>query len=171
VSRSARPACGAGHGTAAPAPGDVRSVVLVDRDASRLADLADELERNGVVTLAAATTFASARTELGAAVPSVVVVDAGLDDGTITPLEEIALLRRRHPDVKVVCLDDAADRQSIGRLLAAGADAVFLRQSAPGELARAIRRLVHDDTVFAPVSGWVPPERHRRSLAPPLLEV
>lgn len=171
MSRSARPACGAGHGTAAPAPGDVRTVVLVDRDASRLSDLAAELESNGVVTVAAATTFASACTELGTTVPSVVVVDAGLSDGTIAPLEGIAGLRRRHPDAKVVCLDDAADRQSIGRLLVAGADAVFLRQSAPGELARAIRRLVHDDTVFVPVSGWVPSDRARPGRSPRLLGV
>jgi DNA-binding NarL/FixJ family response regulator len=167
VSRSPHPP----QGAATPAPGDIRTVVLLDRDANRVSDLAAALDSNGIAILAAATTFASACAELDTTVPSAVVVDAGLSDGATSPLELIALLRRRHPDVKVVCLDDAVDRHSIGRLLAAGVDAVFLRQATPGELARAIRRLVHDDAVFAPVAGWAPTERSRHGLSPRLLRV
>jgi DNA-binding NarL/FixJ family response regulator len=171
VSTSSDPAFGAGHGATTRIPGDVRTAVLLDRDASRLSDLATALERNGIVTLAAATTCDPACAELAGNVPSVVVVDAGLSDGATSPVELVALVHGRHPEVKVVCLDDAGDRRGIGRLLAAGADAVFLRQSVPAELARAIRRLIRDDAVFVPVSDWVPPERPCRSLSPPLLGV
>jgi DNA-binding NarL/FixJ family response regulator len=147
-------------------------VVLLDRDAGRLADLASALESAGIATVAAATTIASASDALDRTVPSVVVLDAGLTGDPTSPLDLVTRLRHGQPELKVVCLDDAGDRRAIGRLLAAGADAVFLRQSSPVELARAIRRLVRDDAVFVPVSGLAPVERPRRRLSsPPLLGV
>jgi DNA-binding NarL/FixJ family response regulator len=171
VSRTPDPARRAAHGAPPPAR-DVRTVVLLDRDAGRLADLTAALESAGIATLAAATTIASASDALDRTAPSAVVVDAGLTDGSTSPLDLVTRLRHRQPELKVVCLDDAGDRRAIGRLLAAGADAVFLRQSSPVELARAIRRLVRDDAVFVPVSGLAPVGRSRRRLSsPPLLGV
>jgi DNA-binding NarL/FixJ family response regulator len=135
---------------------------LLDRDASRLSDLASALESGGLVTLAAETTLAAASAGLVEPVPSLVVVDAGLSDGAAAPPELVALLRRRHPELKIVCLDDAGERRTIARLLAAGADAVFLRQSQAAELARAIRRVLRDDAVFVPLSGWDPADSGSR---------
>ena len=163
MSRSINTAVGTGHGAAAPAQADPLSAVLVDREPARLAALTSALEQVGIVTVAAETTFAAASAAIAHHAPSVVVLDTGLEDGSTPSFEIVERLRQANAELKLVCLGEAESRTALGRIFRAGADAVFLRRSSPPELARAVSRLLRDDSLFVPVAEWAPGERGGKS--------
>jgi DNA-binding NarL/FixJ family response regulator len=86
--------------------------------------------------------------------PNVLVADIGMPG--LNGLELAARVTRTHPDVRVLILSMHASEEYVCRALRAGAAGYLVKDSAPAELAVAVKAVARGETYLTPaVSGHV----------------
>ena len=80
--------------------------------------------------------------------PSVALIGANLQDGSLTGFEVVRRLRTSHPEIRAVLLLDSADRASVIDAFGAGAKGIFSRDDSLGTLCRCIQN-VHAGQTWA----------------------
>lgn len=80
--------------------------------------------------------------------PSVALIGANLQDGSLTGFEVVRRLRNLHPEIRAVLLLDSADRSSVIDAFRAGAKGIFSRDDSLGALCRCIQN-VHAGQTWA----------------------
>jgi DNA-binding NarL/FixJ family response regulator len=71
--------------------------------------------------------------------PSIALVGANLQDGSLTGFEAVRRLRNLHPEIRAVLLLDSADRASVIDAFRAGAKGIFSRDDSLATLCRCIQ--------------------------------
>lgn len=80
--------------------------------------------------------------------PSVALIGANLQDGSLTGFEVVRRLRELHPRIRAVLLLDSADRASVIDAFRAGAKGIFSRDDSLGDLCQCIQN-VHAGQTWA----------------------
>jgi len=101
-----------------------------------------------IEVVARATSVDQILGEAKASQPSVVLIGANLQDGSLAGFEAVRRLRNLHPDIRAVLLLDSADRASVIDAFRAGARGIFSRDDSLGTLCRCIQH-VHAGQTWA----------------------
>ena len=115
-------------------------IFIVEDDAILRASLIDRIKREpDMLVVGEADCLSAAKAALrgAAAGVDIVLVDLGLPDGS--GLELIAAIHQSQAVAKVLVFTVFGDRKTVSDALAVGADGFILKDSAPAELAAAIR--------------------------------
>lgn len=126
------------------------TAVLLDRQPLWLSALASVLRRYEVSTVATAVSTTTALREVEELAPTAFVLDPWLEDEAFTGLDLIALLRERHPALRIVCLSTVDGPACVDAALAAGADVYVLKLADPEEVAQVIKHVASEYMFFAP---------------------
>ncbi len=94
--------------------------------------------------------------------PAVVVLDVGMPN--LNGIEAASQIREAVPDAAIVMLSMHSDEAYVLRALAAGARAYLLKDSAEGDLVRAIHAVVEGKSFFSPTVSKVLLEDYVRKL-------
>jgi DNA-binding NarL/FixJ family response regulator len=96
--------------------------------------------------------------------PQVLLLDLTLKSGDVLPL--IGDLRRRWPELRILMLSMHEESLYAERLIALGAHGYVMKQEAPAEFLRALRRVAGGDIHLSPaISEQMLERSHRRSFA------
>jgi two-component system nitrate/nitrite response regulator NarL len=133
--------------------------------------------------VARATTSEQILAEAKASQPSVALIGANLQDGSLTGFEVVRRLRDLHPEMRAVLLLDSADRASVIDAFRAGAKGIFSRDDSLGALCRCIQDVHAGQTwasseqidavleVFARIAPLLMPDKAKIPLSPREREV
>jgi two-component system nitrate/nitrite response regulator NarL len=92
-----------------------------------------------IEVVARATGSAQVLAEVQASRPSVALIGANLQDGSLSGFGIVRKLRNAHPEVRAVLLLDSADRAWVIDAFRAGAKGIFCRDDSLGSLCRCIQ--------------------------------
>jgi two-component system, NarL family, nitrate/nitrite response regulator NarL len=92
-----------------------------------------------IEVVARATSSAQVLAEVQASRPSVALIGANLQDGSLSGFGIVRKLRNTHPEVRAVLLLDSADRAWVIDAFRAGAKGIFCRDDSLGSLCRCIQ--------------------------------
>ena len=101
-----------------------------------------------IEVVARATSSEQILAEVRTCQPSVALIAANLQDGSLTGFEVVRRLRNLHPEIRVVLLVESADRASVIDAFRAGAKGIFSRDDSLGVLCRCIQT-VHAGQTWA----------------------
>ena len=101
-----------------------------------------------IEVVARATSSEQILAEAKASQPSVALIGANLQEGSLAGFEVVRRLRNLHPEIRAVLLLDSADRSSVVDAFRAGARGVFSRDDSLGTLCRCIQN-VHAGQTWA----------------------
>jgi two-component system, NarL family, nitrate/nitrite response regulator NarL len=101
-----------------------------------------------IEVVARATSSEQILAEAKASQPSVALIGANLQEGSLAGFEVVHRLRNLHPEIRAVLLLDSADRSSVVDAFRAGARGVFSRDDSLGTLCRCIQN-VHAGQTWA----------------------
>jgi DNA-binding NarL/FixJ family response regulator len=99
-----------------------------------------------IEVVARATSSEQILAEAKASQPSVALIGANLQDGSLVGFEVVRRLRNLHPEIRAVLLLDSADRASVIDAFRAGARGVFSRDDSLGTLCRCIQNVHAGET-------------------------
>ena len=136
-----------------------------------------------IEVVARATSSEQILAEVKACQPSVVLIAANLQDGSLTGFEVVRRLRNLYPEIRVVLLVETADRASVIDAFRAGANGIFSRDDSLGVLCRCIQTVYAGQTwasseqieivleVFARIAPLLLPDKSKIPLSPREREV
>jgi len=106
-----------------------------------------------IEVVARATSAEQILAEAKASRPSVALIGANLQEGSLSGFEIVRQLRSLHPEIRAVLLLDSADRAAVIDAFRAGAKGIFSRDDSLGALCRCIQN-VHAGHTWA-TSGQI----------------
>jgi two-component system response regulator DevR len=149
VSRRRQPATGAEGGIALEPNGETIRVMVVDDHAVVREGLRTLLSRlPDLEVVAQAGTVEEAVAAAREAVPSVIVMDVRLPDGS--GVDACRTIRSEHPECRVVMLTSYADEEAIVSSIMAGASGYLLKDATPDTLVSAIRTVHRGGSLLDP---------------------
>ena len=126
--------------------GDIR-LIVADQNLMNCQLLVGALRRcRRIEVVARATSSEQILAEAKTRQPSVALIAANLQDGSLTGFEVVRRLRNLHPEIRAVLLLDSADRASVIDAFRAGAKGIFSRDDSLGMLCRCIQSVHAGET-------------------------
>jgi two-component system nitrate/nitrite response regulator NarL len=126
--------------------GDIR-LIVGDQNLMNCQLLVGALRRcRRIEVVARATSSEQILAEAKACLPSVALIAANLQDGSLSGFEVVRRLRNLHPEIRAVLLLDSADRASVIDAFRAGAKGIFSRDDSLGGLCRCIQSVHAGET-------------------------
>jgi len=124
-------------------------LIVADQNLMNCQLLVGALRRcRNIEVVARATSSEQILAEATASRPSVALIGAHLQEGSLTGFEAVRRLRTAHPGIRAVLLLDSADRASVIDAFRAGAKGIFSRDDSLGALCRCIQN-VHAGQTWA----------------------
>jgi DNA-binding NarL/FixJ family response regulator len=162
---------------------DIR-LIVADQNLMNCQLLVGALRRcRRIEVVARATSSEQILAEAKASQPSVALIGATLQDGSLAGFEVVRRLRNLHPEIRAVLLLDSADRASVIDAFRAGARGIFSRDESLGTLCRCIQNVYAGQTwatseqieavleVFARIAPLLLPDKAKVPLSQRELEV
>ena len=162
---------------------DIR-LIVADQNLMNCQLLVGALRRcRRIEVVARATSSDQILAEAKASLPSVALIGATLQDGSLAGFEAVRRLRNLHPEIRAVLLLDSADRASVIDAFRAGARGIFSRDQSLGTLCRCIQNVHAGQTwasseqieavleVFARIAPLLLPDKAKVPLSQRELEV
>ena len=138
-----------GHAISLPENSQTIRILAADRTAMNSQLLADALARdNKFFVVESATSSSNVLSAIAKERPHVAVLSAQLDGDQQSGYELTKTLRADHPEIRVVLLLDASNREAVVKAFRAGARGVFSRTGSFEALAKCIR-CVYQGQVWA----------------------
>ena len=131
-----------------------RTAIVVDRYPLYLEALERLLDGLGISVLAATTSPSEALRAIAERRPDLVVIGVEARDDKLDGLTFVREVAADDPDIRMVALSDASDRQAALAALSFGASAYVVRTAHPGDLATVIRQAFeHSFYLASPQTG------------------
>jgi two-component system NarL family response regulator len=123
-------------------------ILLVDDHALFLEGMRNFLTANGIEVAATAKNGAEALIQFAMHRPEVVLMDLQMAD--MGGIETTRLIKKEHPDAKIVMLTAVEDDESLFAAVRAGAEGYLLKDMEPEVFLRQLGRLADGDMPLAP---------------------
>ncbi len=163
--------------------GDIR-LIVADQNLMNCQLLVGALRRcRRIEVVARATSSEQILAAAKVTQPSIALIGANLQDGSLTGFEAVRRLRNSHPEIRAVLLLDSADGASVIDAFRAGARGIFSRDDSLATLCRCIQNVHAGQTwanneqinavleVFARIAPLLLPDKATIPLAPREREV